>query len=56
VASTLPISRDQAHTARTGREFLPLAGEIRVFAAKARLPAKRAPVGVLAPFGVPGFS
>jgi hypothetical protein len=54
MASALPSSRHQSHLARTGREFLPLAGEIRVSATRARSPAKRAPVGVLAPFPAPG--
>jgi hypothetical protein len=55
MASTLPISRDQAHPARTGCEFLPMAGRNRVSAARARFPAKRAPFGVLAPLPAPGF-
>jgi hypothetical protein len=55
VASALPSSRDQAHPTRTARDSLPLAGEIRASADRSRVPAKRAPVGGLAPFWVPGY-
>jgi len=54
-APALPSSWDQAHSARIGREFWQLAGEVRVFATRARYSAKPVPISVLAPFPAPAF-